>query len=228
MTETNNSPIAIGKRLKALRIIAKLKRVDLATMANVSKPSITYWEHGQINSPIKSKSMAKMLGAFKKAGIIITERWLRTGEGELPTYEDGTAVVFKEELLPFIAGHKETAPALKRTDIATNLATIFSEEIKLFAALEQAVMLKVEHNGLAPYIEKGDLVGGIWQPGLNVTREKVCIFSINNQLQVGCIKKRTEENLFDLIYTNPAHGITGSTTSSLFLEEVAPVLRVWR
>jgi transcriptional regulator with XRE-family HTH domain len=201
MTETNDPPVIIGKRLRILRRLAGLTIAEFAALADVSSPSVSYWENGQINSPIKPKSMVRVLNGLSKVGIDVSERWLRRGEGSLPTYQGEMIVVPQHENGP------EPAPD-QIVDVSTQLAAILADEIKLFTSVSHAVITKVDHDALSPFLAHGDLVGGIWQPASNLTEETVCIFRLNNKLQVHCLKPDSAD-------------ITA-------LEKIAPVLRVWR
>lgn len=226
MFDNHSSPAAIGRRLKILRNAAKLTISELGALAGISNPSISYWENGQINNPIKSKSMAKLLEAFKKSGIEVDEKWLRTGSGDLPIAQNQVLEGVMHPPLPSPLTLQPTLSAasnLATQDSSTQLATILSEEIKLFASLEQAVITKIDHSRLSPYLDKGDWVGGIWQSATRSIEEQICIFFWNEQLHVACLKTTSKAFHFDVFYSKDDNAI-----QNLFLEKIAPVIRVWR
>lgn len=220
----------IGIRLRMLRKLADLKRQELASLADVSKASITIWERGKIDSPIKAKSMAKLLEAFRKVELEVKERWLRYGTGEPPIYKGkpvSTSELSQNIKPPLI---KEDREEIFEEDVSTQLAAILSEEIRLFTSLKQAVIVKIEHSSFEPFLKKGDMVGGIWQSSFYLHEEKLCIIKHNHQLRVARIKKSTKEGLFDVCY---------SATDNLLIDEIveihdqpleklAPIIRIWR
>ena len=144
---------AMGKRFKLLMVIAKINRNQFAELAGVSKPSVTYWVHGQIDRPIGPKSMAKIMQAFNKLGIEVTERWLRTGEGEPPIYQ-GKIIEFKEHETVFDAPRRSNThenPSLVSKDISTTLAQLLSNDIHHFTSIPHSVITKIESSYFSPF-----------------------------------------------------------------------------
>jgi transcriptional regulator with XRE-family HTH domain len=196
---TSSSPVIMGRRLRYLRNLARLTIIDFATIAGVSNPSISYWENGQINHPIKSKSMTKVIDGFNKVGIDVTERWLRTGEGELPSFR-GSVIHLEERDIEPIATRRNPLGEDQPLDLKLQLNAILPAEMKLFVAIELSVVAKVDHCQLAPFINKGDLVGGIWQQASLIIEPTICIFKRNNQLEVAGIKRSKKPEKFDIFY----------------------------
>ncbi|HEX4044626.1 MAG TPA: helix-turn-helix transcriptional regulator, partial [Gammaproteobacteria bacterium] len=146
----DGSAEAVGKRLRILRDTAGLTLQEFCKASGVSYPSLSYWENALIVSPLKPKSMAKVIHGFKKIGIEVSEEWLRYGKGHLPLFKGAPLELEETDSLTIVD--------LKNfhTVDNTQLARIFSEETKLFASLEQAVIFKVDHSKMVPFIEKGD------------------------------------------------------------------------
>lgn len=220
MSQLITTSTAIGHRLRLLRNLAGLKREDLANLSKVSKASISYWEHGRINSPIKSKSMAKVLAAFKEAGVEVKERWLRDGTGEPPKYK-GQTILFNDGQIPVTPEFSNTDNN-QQEDLTTQLANLLSDEIKLFTELQQAVIAKIDHDEFSPLLHRGDMVGGVWQDSSTLHEETLCIIKLNNKLTVRCVAPGTEQGLFDITYNKK------EKLSDCALEKLAPIIRVWR
>ncbi|HEX4045423.1 MAG TPA: helix-turn-helix transcriptional regulator [Gammaproteobacteria bacterium] len=217
----DGSAEAIGKRLRVLRDTAGLTLQEFCKTSGVSYPSLSYWENALIISPLKPKSMEKVIHGFKKIGIDVSEEWLRYGKGTLPTL-NGEPLKLEEErnLNP---DNIKTFPAVDNTQ----LARIFAEETKLFASLKQAVILKVDHSRMMPFFEKGDHVGGIWQPASTLIDTTVSIFQLKGNLHVAYIKKSAKENLFKISYLVDENK-KNEQSQLITLESIAPVIRIWR
>lgn len=226
-TATNRCALLLGKRLRYLRKLAQLSIIEFAGLADVSNPSVSYWENGQIERPIRSKSMTKIIQGFKQVGIQVTERWLRTGEGELPSYKGEVIQLEEQDIDPNIyhmQANKEVS-----LDANLQLTKIVSEEIKLFTSVSLSIVAKVEHSRLMPFVSEGDLVGGIWQKACFLTEPTIGIIKLNNQLTVAGITPTEEAERFALFYFQTSHQAWPKAETELVsLYKVAPVLRVWR
>jgi transcriptional regulator with XRE-family HTH domain len=216
---SEDTAYAIGKRLRFIRKAAGLKREDLAAKAEVSRASISYWEHGKVNSPIKSKSLNKLLNAFSEVGLEVTEKWLKEGLGESPRYEGKLLLTnYPEEIN--INNEK------LKSDTTIQLASIFSDEIKLFTTIPQTVILKINHSNFLPFIDKGDLVGGIWQSSQLLSEPSLCIIETNGQLDLSYVKKSSKEGALN-IYNNYS-SINEKSYTTAYLDKLAPIIRLWR
>lgn len=224
---TNSSPIILGRRLRYLRNLARLTIIDFAALAGVSNPSISYWENGQIDHPIKAKSMAKVIDGFKKVGIEVSEQWLRTGEGELPSFRGGIIPLEERDIEPIIT-KRNILGADEPLDIKMHLNVILGDEMKLFTSIELSVVAKVEHGQLYPFISKGDLVGGIWQQASYIVSPTICILKRNNQLEVVGIKRSCKPEKFDIFYVDNSLDHSHESEIGVSLYKVAPIFRIWR
>jgi transcriptional regulator with XRE-family HTH domain len=222
---SNNPALLLGKRLRYLRKLAQLSIVDFAGLADVSNPSMSYWENGQIGRPIRAKSMTKILQGFKRVGIQVTERWLRTGEGEFPSYK-GEVVQLEEEEDPTCLASIDKEESL---DTSFPLTQIAANEIKLFMSVPLTVVVKVEHSLLMPFVNQGDLIGGIWQKASSLIEPTMGIVKLNNQLTVAGIKPSEEADQFAIFYFQALNQAwLKAQTELVSLYKVAPILRVWR
>jgi transcriptional regulator with XRE-family HTH domain len=217
MLEHDESAVAVGRRLKRLRLMAGLTRDALAQEADVGITSISYWEHAKPHyNPMKPRSAIKVLEAVRRAGVECSERWLLTGVGPAPR---------------LISGQPFDAALLDGDNETLNLAaTLVDKELQLFTASSPlAVTIQMEHNCMSPVIEKGDIVGGIWQAATSLNTEKICIVPVTEILQVRRVKKGTIENTYQLSYLayDPAEN-TPFELKDIRLEKVAPIIRLWR
>jgi transcriptional regulator with XRE-family HTH domain len=220
VSKTSTSAIAMGKRLRLLRETANLTIMEFSKLAGVSYPSISYWENG--TSSITTEKMEQLITCYEQLGFNIDEKWIRRGENNPPTYH-GKMIRWEpeeESSTSISPSHSTLAPI----DLSTQLATILAEEMRLFTALDQAVIVKIDHSYLAPYFDKGDHVGGLWQPaaGIHFIEPTVCIFNWNSQLHVACLEKSKDEDKFIISYNK---SLSSSHTG---LDKIAPISRLWR
>lgn len=222
---TSNSPVILGRRLRYLRKIVRLTIIEFAGLADISSPSISYWENGQIDHPIKPKSMRKVIEGFKKVGIEVSERWLRTGEGDLPLHRGALIRLEERDIEPLAV--KVRNDQENSFDVKMQLTKLFSEEVRLFTAIDLAVVTKVDHMHLMPFIKEGDFVGGVWQQACFLTEPTICIFKLNNQLKVAGIKPSQDKERFDIFYCQ-TQAQQESTLTPVSFYKVAPIFRIWR
>ncbi|HEX4044228.1 MAG TPA: helix-turn-helix transcriptional regulator [Gammaproteobacteria bacterium] len=222
MVETvSEEVIAMGQRLAQMREMVRLKRYELAKLADVDTSSISLWEHGRIPTGMTQKSIKKILDAFKKAGLEASIEWFQSGKGAGPKLINPFLVDFNQ------ANISETPHTLNEDLI--KLATNLSDEIINFSSLTHlAVVTKLEHGGFAPYIKKGSFVGGVWQPSSSLKEEEICIFKIEDKLNVGLIMRNKEEELFNISYALISSNNATEKLSNIKLDTIAPVIRIWR
>ncbi len=216
--ETDITAAEVGKRLKLLRVMAGLSRLTLAQLAGVSKTSISYWEHGTYRS-ISPRSIKKILEAAREKGVICSEAWLMNGMGDPP-----------KPLQPVSASsHGDVETNLSLESLQHN--SEISEFLSHHSSQGKAVILKVEHNGMSPFYEKGDILGGVFTPinKLTLSNETICIVKINGKLDVRKIRKGSTANKFNLTYFAYDKDLsTPFELTDVSLETAAPIIRMWR
>ena len=231
--EVTNKTVGLGLRIKFLRKeVAKVKLLDFAEKALVNKNTLSLWENGKLLSrPIQDGHMSNLIKAFKHYGIEVTERWLRTGEGQAPIYK-GKPIVPHDI-------HSDTNENLISKDFYADKSInikpseeekfkVFIDEIKLFtSAVKQSVVTKIDHSEMLPMVDKGDWVGGIWEENPNLMEERICILElISGQLHVALVKKAEQESLFQLRYFSNMEQYKTIQTQNII--RIAPVVRIWR
>lgn len=224
MLEGDDSPIAIGKRLRWLRRMAGFSRGELAEKAKVGESSITYWERAKSPNSMTPRSMEKVLNAVKTKRLECDERWLLTGLGLPPSIVAPARTSYLSDLEQPIYLRDNQA-------VLSKLISILDEELKRFTSIsELAVITKIDDACMSPIFETGDIVGGLWQASSTLSGEKFCIIELDGKLQVRKVKPAAQEGLFHVTYMQ--HEVAGKKEAfeitSLPLKRVAPIIRVWR
>jgi len=216
MIENDGSLEAIGKRLKVLRALSGLNRGSFSAVTGVSKTSISYWEHGRGNL-MQQQSAEKILKALAARGLKCTLAWLMTGSGGAPQ--------------ALHRSPRKTTLHAFNIDIDT---LKFGHEIYSFLSTQdpdRTIILQVKNNALVPIAEKNDILGGIFYPAnkVNLAREKICIVKINDALDIRRVRKGTSANKFHLSYLSYDERChLPFEMADVELEEIAPVIRLWR
>ncbi len=222
MLENDESAIAIGKRLKHLRLLAGINRYELAEKANINKSTLSLWENAKsVEGKPTNRSITKLLNAFKEAGVVCNEIWLLTGTGIAP-------VMVKHPTLNTNLNEVNNVEHLVVANDFQNTQT-FENELKLFLKNKGSVIYKIKHNFMYPIFRAGDMLGGIWQPSTISDDEKICIINIDNNLQVRRVRKSIHEGYFNVSYlTYDKDQIEPFEINNVSLLTIAPIIRVWR
>jgi len=79
----------IGKRIQAARVLTGLSREQFGKLIGVSPATIRLWEKPRANTKsLTDKASTKLTNGFKKANIVCSVEWLKTGTGIAP-YKNG-------------------------------------------------------------------------------------------------------------------------------------------
>jgi len=215
-----NNAIATGLRIKRLRELAGLTRETLSEESQISRASISYWEHGKINR-INPSSIARLVSIFKAHGVQCDEHWILTGKGAPPNVSlDPTLKI--EPSLPNFSAQDKMGPA--------QLAQLLDAELELFKSFSKtAIIMEVEHEAMMPVFARGDFVGGFWQSSITLTHEKFCLVLVENKLQIRRVRPATEKGRFDLSFlTYDTKQSEPFEIRNLPLDILAPIIRIWR
>lgn len=214
---------AVGRRLKRLRLMAGLNRAQLAELAGAGVTSISIWENAAGNA-MTDKSADKIISALKERGVTCSKEWLLNGSGTDPQVtltKQGT-----------IAANTEQAAEQVIGQLAPQTIVALQEEIKLFAHSNPlAVIIKVEHDGMKPFIQKGDVLGGIWQQATwtQLNTDEFCIVEMDGKLDIRNIRSGTKEGLFNVSYiAYNSHLVAPFNLQDMYLTKIAPLKRLWR
>lgn len=224
MNEENYQAQEIGQRLRLLRKALGLKRHELADLAGVSNATITIWERGKISGQIKQKSMNKLIDIFQCRGLTVTPQWLLSGFGESPSF-NGKNVGQSKPLLTDseILDNQETNPQL-----ATTLS--LTEEIKIFTTIKNSVIAKVDNSFLEPFLNKGDIVGGIWHTNYYSEDKFLCILTVDGRIQVALANSGNKKGHFDITFNKISKNKINiiNFNKNFNLERIAPIIRIWK
>ncbi len=86
-----------GRRLKKLRLLAGLEKVDLAPIAGVAISTYEDWEYGK-HSGLPAKKAERMLPIFWDKGIKCTLNWLMYNIGNEPEITNNTLKINGKEI----------------------------------------------------------------------------------------------------------------------------------
>lgn len=217
--EAAQEAIARGKRLKLLRQIAGLTRDQLAEAAEISNTTISYWENATY-SGITQKGAEKVIKAISEIGIDCSVVWLMHGVGSGPNIPAGTVVAPPpydvSTLGTFISG--------------SIIGSSLQKEIDVFVSTNRkAVITSIENTYMAPFLRKGDVVGGLWTPSEKLASQEFCIVKIENNLEVRNVQPLAKKGIFDLSYMTYAEDMTRAyQLKNIKLSELAPIIRIWR
>ncbi len=222
MYENDDSPTAIGARLKHLRRLSGLTALELAEKAGVSRGALSFWENAKSKTarPISPKSVSKLVDAIRNAGVLCSETWLTTGTGPNPvTYKKGSEIILQQNDINSL-----------NTSQFESIHDIEDEIIFFTNKHKKSIIHQITDDFMLPVYEIGDIVGGIWQSsGCLKGKEKTCILKVNSRLQVRRVKQSEREGLFNISYlTYSANQSEPYEINNIPLEEIAPIIRLWR
>jgi transcriptional regulator with XRE-family HTH domain len=174
MNNEIRSTQAIAQRLTNLRNASGLTRKEVETRYGIKSASLRSWEIG--NRTVKKRTAEILAAIFKKHGIICTADWILKGEGLDP---------------------------LETSAQSTEEACIL-RQIYLFESFydDGSIVIQAEDNYMAPWIQKGDFVGGVFinQGDSANFVDQVCIVkTCDFGMQMRLINKTENDKLFNLV-----------------------------
>jgi transcriptional regulator with XRE-family HTH domain len=193
MPKESKSPITVAQRLKKLRKATGLSRDELAFKHDIKSPSLRSWETG---TRTLQKDKAELLASiFKNYGVVCTADWILRGKGEDP---------------------------LEITSQTTEEAYIIKEIGRFEAYYKNSIVLEVADDYMAPWIRKGDFVGGVLIDPKDEKSfiDQICIVRPRDfGTQVRLIQKANNNKLYNLAsFSNKGEIL------KIELEEVANIL----
>jgi len=164
---------SVAIRIKTLRKAVGLSRLELEVNHNVKSPSLVCWENGQ---RIPKRDKAELLASiFKNYGIPCTVDWILKGKGPDPIEE--------------AAKNPEDAYLLK-------------EVYRFQSFYKDSLVIQAEDHHMAPWVNKGDFVGGIFVDQKEWERfiGQPCIVKVRDlEPQIRLIQKSTLDGSYNLI-----------------------------
>jgi len=174
MNEEMQSPQAIAHRLTSLRNATGLTRKDVEEKYGIKSASLRSWEIG--NRSLSRSTAETLASIFQKHRIFCTADWILKGEGCNP---------------------------LEITARSTEEACILTE-IQLFESVykDGSVVIRVEDHCMAPWIQKGDFVGGVFinqEDTANFSGQVCIVKTCEFGTQIRLVQKTENDKLFNLV-----------------------------
>jgi hypothetical protein len=161
--------------------------------------------------------MQRLLAAYRKLDICVTEEWIRKGEdlNHPPSYR-GSLIDFKDIYIPLAL----TQPILQAEDKTSH---VLEQEIEFFKkSSEQTVVAQLNHACFDPMLKPGDWIGGIWQENFHYATPVLAILQLSTGLFDVALVSQFSSTQWQLSY------LSGKPTHLEPFKPVAPVIRVWR
>lgn len=160
------------ERLKFLRYLTGLSRVDIEAKYKIPQVSLKKWENGVL-SPTR-KGILRCLEAYAKEEVYTTVEWVENGIGPIPSL----SVQIEDNC--------------NLDDDLRYFKTKYSE----------CVVHQIEENNLYPRYKKGEVVVGIVHKGpIEELHKKDCVFELANKKR-GLAKVIIENKTINLVSIN--------------------------
>jgi len=171
-----------GSRIKLARSMLGLSRKELEESFHISANTLQAWESGK--NTLTEKGAKKLNEIFIKLGLLCTEGWFLTGNGQAP-------VLFQD------------IPALPNE---TSEDICILREIEAFKAINpDPIAVIVNDNGMEPMYSIGDFVGGNKKINLQIENliGKNCIVeTLQGDIFVRKLLKGSKGQLYNLVCIN--------------------------
>jgi transcriptional regulator with XRE-family HTH domain len=185
----------VGQRLKALRLATGLSRKAITDQYDIKGPTLVSWEAEKRG--LKIENALILVKIYRDYGIDCTIDWLMKGKGINPLENAGQ----------------------------TPEKTFVLREIGRFKAFfPDAVVLELDDDYMAPWICKGDYVGGVYNKDLTDESfvNKPCIVKTHDfGVQARLVELTKDAGFYNLTSYSRKGNI-----SSVKLEAVAPIVFV--
>lgn len=163
----------IAQRLVRLRKTAGLTRKEIEIKYGIKNPSLRSWEIG--TRTLKRRNAETLASIFKNHGINCTVEWLLEGNGTDP---------------------------LEVASQATEEAYILKEIYRFESFHKDSTVLCVSDDYMAPWLRKGDFVGGVFKKQLNQESfvGRICIVKTREfGTQIRLVKEGENKQHYNLI-----------------------------
>jgi transcriptional regulator with XRE-family HTH domain len=131
------TPRYCGRRVKLARNMLGLSRRDLEEKFHISSHTLQSWENGR--NPLTLKGAKKLSNAFAKLGLLCSDKWLLTGQGNFPVLVMNGDKTLKE--------------------LTEDLRIL--REVESFEAINPSpIVVAIADDGMTPVYNLADYVGG--------------------------------------------------------------------
>jgi transcriptional regulator with XRE-family HTH domain len=171
-----------GGRIKLARNMLGLSRKILEDRFHISVNTLQAWESGK--NALTGKGAKRLNEIFIRLGLLCTEDWLLTGNGQTPTLFEDISVL----------------PNEMSEDIC------ILREIEAFKAINpDSVVVIVHDNGMEPIYSIGDFVGGNKKVSShieNLIGENCIIETFQGDTFIRKLLKGSKEQFYNLVCIN--------------------------
>lgn len=215
---SKSSPLARGKRLKSLRMMADLSRKAMEKKYSISAGTLQCWEDGRYGG-LTEKGAKRFVTALTQEGIECTVEWLLHGVGVGPQATD--------KLYLGAAGVHGNDNFEINPNVDSDEASIVQELLTFRRVNQNAIDIKVLDDGMEPDYLQGDYVGGKRRYGDDITSllGSPCIVeTTKGDVLLRCVRSGNQKNHYTLVCTNPLSTVTELITYNVQLVSAAPVI----
>jgi len=182
------------ERLKFLRYLTGLSRVDVQTKYQIPQVSLKKWENGVL--ALTRKGIERCLEAYANEEVYTTVEWVEEGIGPIPSL---------------------SVKIQDNCDLDDDLQ-YFKEKYP------DCVVHQIESNNLYPRYKKGEIVVGVVHKGpLTELMTKDCIFELTSKKR-GIAKVFIENRKINLISTNSDLSQEKLLIANVSIQFLAPIV----
>jgi hypothetical protein len=165
-----------AQRVKYLRNLANLCRKDVCEDSKINLNTLIGWEVGR-HGGLSKLGARRLITRIEKEGVMCSEQWLLTGEGQKPT---------------LLSQHCESNSEQQK----------ILQELALFQSnYKYTLTFTLTDDSMKPYFEKGDCVAGVELTGtttLNTLLDAPCIIKTENEILVRIFKPGSKRGHYHL------------------------------
>ncbi|OGT22548.1 MAG: hypothetical protein A3C55_00015 [Gammaproteobacteria bacterium RIFCSPHIGHO2_02_FULL_42_13] len=210
ITDARSTPEAKAARLKRLRKLTNLERVDVAAKYGINVSTLKGWETARAHG-LSKKGANRFLKISAQEGVLCSYEWLMYGLGHGPRILEKFDTTL--EINPS-SDHNEEEEII--------------EELQLFRHHHRnTVDLIVEDDGMSPYYAIGDYVAGAKlakQYFSKLINTDCIVQTTDGQLLLRKVKKGPRQNTFTLSCINPNTTVAEPVLYNVELVGAAPII----
>lgn len=200
-----------AERIKHIRSISGLSRAYIQDTYGLPAVTLKGWENG--TTILTKAGIKRCIEVYKKAGLIVSEDWIREGIGLDPT---STLSISRYFSIP----NTKDLPLEDDEICMIREANAFKEYYK------NAVMMIVSNDEMRPFFKPGDYVGGKMRFGQDIDSaiNKNCIVHLNNGHQYFRRLVKNSHQGYNLTCLNPNENTEEPVLYNIEIIGAAPII----